>query len=254
MMPLGQFVDRFFNMMDVDGDSIKDIVTLYGTILRSSTGKSARTRTWRDVDNFVSLNGTLIWSLGYLSGSRYAMFGITRTLDVPSLVGYCGGPRGPNDSYDAAISAADIGAVEPPFYDVHPIPDVTGDGWDDLLTTDFEYYVPSQYGYVVLVAGGDYIKNDDPSASVAISVSTPGVVNIWPNPAFASSTVSWNVAMNISEVDLIDVLGRTIARNDISQTPASLELDLTDLPNGQYFVRLLSTLGTATTAKLAVHR
>lgn len=87
------------------------------------------------------------------------------------------------------------------------------------------------------------------SESSQIEVTTNGVsvsenesmnINVYPNPAESLVNVT---AEGLRNVELIDMMGRIISRNESSETTTTI--DLSNLTSGIYFLRITTETGVA---------
>lgn len=62
---------------------------------------------------------------------------------------------------------------------------------------------------------------------------------VYPNPAVNSLNVMASFSAGIAKVEIVNIVGRSVAVYDWSTTNGKMNLDITELPQGVYFVRLL---------------
>jgi len=227
--------------LDCDGDSVLDFAVPFVPervgVYRSAGGKSLRSRSLAldDVDLLYHRQFyTLPDNFGYLSdsGRRYAMLGIQGA--VPKI-GFSGGPNGPDHLWDVF---ADIN----PF--VKPVPDVTGDGWDDLLTAE-----PSRdrwTGIADLYAGGPYIPRDPLLGVHWVSDgANDNAIALWPNPAREQVHIAWrgDLARLPRRFEVYDATGRLIARGQTESWRGEVLWYCAGAASGLYLVRVLDFHG-----------
>lgn len=78
-------------------------------------------------------------------------------------------------------------------------------------------------------------------------------VKVYPNPANKSATIEWiNNQYNISKVALVNLVGQTIFEKNNLQNKNQLNIDLSNLSNGIYFIRLTNQLNQSYNEKIIV--
>lgn len=103
------------------------------------------------------------------------------------------------------------------------------------------YRVRNQYGedFVTVVNayrnGGDHLIPWS-CAHLAVEKPVSHEISIYPNPAHNSLTIQ---AEGLQKVEIIDVTGRK------TKESSSHQVDISKLPNGHYFVRIITTTGTS---------
>jgi hypothetical protein len=232
-------------VLDCDGDSILDIAMANGitrvNLFRSGSGKDARTRLFTPDDADIILRRyqfAVPKNLGYLadSGRHYAMLGIGGA-DVggpTTLLGFSGGPNGPDHAFDAYDFPS-------PFNAQVPVADVTGDGWDDFLYS----YAASNFnaGFAALYAGGPYIPRD-PSLGVEYANPVTGVrrdaIQIWPTPAHDELHITWRGDLTHMPARFVvhDVLGRHVANGEVEPWRGEALWRCGDVAPGVYFLTI----------------
>ena len=129
-------------------------------------------------------------------------------------------------------------------------------GQDPILTADemTEYGLEGSFElcYTFEIHAGPGSSTTDPDMSnnqacitinrgeVAISENVVSEVSIYPNPA--TSVLNVNAA-GYSQVEVINMLGQVVYSNSISN---NAQINVSDLNNGVYFVRLSGANGTTT--------
>lgn len=103
------------------------------------------------------------------------------------------------------------------------------------------YWVRNQHGQNLVSVVNAYRNGGthaipEPCDHVGIdNVDSYQQCDIYPNPAHNQLNVR---AVNLQQVDIVDLSGRCVATSDKSS------VDISDLPNGHYFVRIVTTTGT----------
>ena len=129
-------------------------------------------------------------------------------------------------------------------------------GEDPILTADemTEYGLEGSFElcYTFEIHAGPGSSTTDPDMSnnqacitinrggVAISENVVSEVSIYPNPATSVLNVD---AAGYSQVEVINMLGQVVYSNSISN---NAQINVSDLNNGVYFVRLSGANGTTT--------
>jgi hypothetical protein len=229
--PLYPRIGNGFVMLDCDGDHHSDLwisgpdgsMYLYRMGI---AGKDPRTRpmTLEDADDRLHLfNYLLPYSVGYLMDSlrRYETIGLGGPDPAGGgrMVMIAGGPNGPNSSYDAYYSPASDGLIEGDvFRNTRPLDDATGDGWPDLLVADPSWYQFDQ-GIAILLAGGPYIPNDDPTVSVQEVPTSErrDALHLWPNPVRDILHIAWcgDLKRMPARMAVHDISGRMITEGAV---------------------------------------
>lgn len=76
---------------------------------------------------------------------------------------------------------------------------------------------------------------------------------VYPNPAINSLNVLASMSANVSKVDIVNIVGHSVAQYTWSTSNGKMNFDITELPQGIYFVRLIDTAGKAVyTEKVSV--
>jgi len=222
---------------DLDGNGTFDFLqpSPPGRVLifRSRTGKSYRDRSLLvdDADNILYGGAHSIpVGVGYLSDS-------SREYEMLMLAGASpfyflnGGQNGPDAFYEIATT------TEPYVYTGA---DITGDGWDDLLTT----YPQSNFnaGVVTLWAGGPYIPRD---ASMGVRWVSDGVkveaIALWPNPAREVVHVAWRGDLTRPPRRLVvtGLDGRRVAEGSVAFGVGEMVWSCGGVPSGTYLCTML---------------
>lgn len=81
------------------------------------------------------------------------------------------------------------------------------------------------------------------SEDCKVSVVSPELDNsyaVYPNPAVNSLNVYASKSAQIAKVEIVNIVGRSMAVHNWSTANGKMTLDITDLPQGVYFVRLIN--------------
>ncbi len=241
--------------LDCDGDGVldiaadvnylmKDTVSTVGLFL-SKRGKSIRTRSLALDDIDVRYHRRGFHSpvrLGYMGDSlrQFEMLGILGADDTGplSVLGLLGGIDGPDHT-------PDVYAWDEHFNDDSPIPDVTGDGWNDWLCL----YALQGYdvGHATLHAGGPYIPRDSTAAGVH-DIDVAGVrggLSIWPNPVRNEFHIAWRGDLHRFPARFIvhDMLGREIARGEMDARNGQAMWECASRTPGMYILSVYEANG-----------
>lgn len=250
--------------LDVDGDSALDIVgnrlpdvssdrwqiNLYS----SRSGRSVWDRTFSEGDAQRIYRTTGLYaggSLGYIndSGRRYAMLGLFGPggSGGAGVYGLSGGADGPNSTYDGYYSAADDGMIAGSVFGVGgPVGDATGDGWDDYLTGNPQWYGQDQ-GIVLLLSGGPYIPTDDPTVSVREAPVAGEAVglSLWPNPVVEELHIAWkgNLRKMPDRLVVYDAAGRLVVEGEVEGWRGSAIWRCGSVASGTYLLVVFDETG-----------
>ena len=227
--------------LDCTGDSVLDIAmarTARVDLYRSNAGKDIHSRSFdsSDADNVYLWSGYIApYRFGYLNdkGRRYEMLDIYAGGDL----GLSGSPDGPDARYETRNS--DIWVVSA------PVGDVTGDGWEDLLSSQWNYGFHT--GIANLFAGGPYIPRDP--ASGVRTVSTPDhpqAFHVWPNPVRDALHIAWrgDLRQMPHRYAVHDILGRHLYEATVESWRGELVWDCSTQPSGSYLVSLVAADGS----------
>ena len=113
----------------------------------------------------------------------------------------------------------------------------------DLTVTDYEGH---DFDTLVMLIGDGI-----PSSSVATDRAQSLDWTIFPNPAINALTIASNDASTSGSVDVIDALGRSVLKGNLKAGNATL--DVSTIPNGTYFVRLITAAGATTKTINVLH-
>ena len=256
--PNVSFAVPFMPLFDSDGDRVQEFM-LPGAdgdwyyYNMNAPGKDPRTRPLTLADAERSYRGyNKPYKVGYLNDStrRYEMVG--RTGGDPGggarMVVLSGGKDGPNPTYDAYYSAAADGLTPGNVFGRGgPIGDATGDGYDDYLAANPEWF-NLQQGIVVLLAGGPYIPNDDTTLSVQ-SVATDehrAALHIWPNPVSDELHVAWRGDLKRPPglLRIYDMNGRLIVEGPVNTGRGEAIWKCGSVASGSYLLVVCDRHGT----------
>jgi hypothetical protein len=236
--------DRTLNVgeltvLDCNGDSVLDLAegkpSRHVSVYLSGAGKSLRTRSLMldDVDlDFEGTVGIFPGRHGYLSDSarRFELLGIQ---DGRFDMEFSGGPPGPDFTYDAYSN--DL--LGNRF--TRPLGDVTGDGWDDLMTGYFGY--DNYNGIARVFAGGPYIPRDPSSGVRTVATDERSdAIHLWPNPVTAQLHIAWRGDLKrMPRMFVIhDIRGSEIARGTVESWRGEAIWNCTDVPAGNYLLSI----------------
>lgn len=129
---------------------------------------------------------------------------------------------------------------------------VTG-GWQAWTTITQQVTIPqnlTQFA-ISIPAGGfnlNWVEFSSNSGSRQNDVTlmeqiSPQRVSIYPNPAFSTLTVESN---GFSKASIISLEGREIQSHDLDINDMTLEMDVSNLQNGIYIIRMVGQIGTET--------
>ena len=77
---------------------------------------------------------------------------------------------------------------------------------------------------------------------VWISPSLDNSFSVYPNPAINSLNVVASFSAHISKVEIVNIVGMSVQEVKWNTTSGKMTFDITELPQGIYFVRLLSLI------------
>jgi hypothetical protein len=223
------------------------------------SGKSARTRpfTLDDADqSFYRTQARVPLNLGYLNDAahRYQMpgiAGVSPSGQSSMLMGFASGPQGPDQSYEAFYAADLDGVIEGNVLAmVRPISDCNGDGWDDLLTSNFSW--PGQnWGIALVLAGGPEIPRDPSSGVRQISLEEKSdAISVWPNPARDELNIAWrgDLKKMPRRFTVHDMSGREIARGEVESWRGEALWHCAGVASGAYVLTVHDEHGSLITS------
>jgi hypothetical protein len=223
--------------IDFTGVGFGDSAGFY--LWRSRTGKDPYSRPFSgaDFDTRIPSPGTGI-GLGYLNDSsrQYEMLSIGYGSQLHL---YSGGPHGPNSSYDAYYDPREDGLTANIYGSGGPMPDVNGDGWDDLIFGNSAYttFGPNQ-GIALILAGGPYIPFDTAASDVQqvpAEGHQAGLV-LYPNPVHDELHVAWrgDLKRMPERFEAFNTRGERVAGGVVDSWRAEALWKMEGLPAGVY--------------------
>ncbi len=240
--------------LDCDGDSIIDLAfergrgqpSHQGVYLFRSAGRVAfaRTRTFE-------MNNADFWVPGYTAhrsggflndrSRQFEMLAIFRSGfnpgDPSTMYLLSGGTSGPDSLYDAYTTSTAINLTI-------PMMDVDGDGWSDLLVSNF---APNFNGGIAAIfAGGPYIPG--PKVSAVEAVAGEGHVQaltVWPNPVREELHIAWrgDLSRMPALMEVHDLRGREVARGAVEPWRGAALWRPGALPAGVYVLTVRDAAG-----------
>jgi hypothetical protein len=259
-----------WSTLDCDGDGALDFMfpgpDNHVYLFRSHvSGKSARTRSFTldDADqSFYRTQARVPLNLGYLNDAthRYQMpgiAGVSPSGQSSMLMGFASGPEGPDHSYEAFYAADLDGLIEGNVVGtIRPISDCNGDGWDDVLTSNFSW--PGQnWGIALVLAGGPEIPRDPSSGVRQISLEEKSdAISVWPNPARDVVNIAWRGDLKKMPRRFVvhDMVGREIAHGEVPAGSGAARWQCGDLPSGVYLVSIYDERGNPVATTRVVKR
>ena len=124
----------------------------------------------------------------------------------------------------------------------YPVGDVSGDGWEDLLSTYPDW--GADQGIAIILEGGPYIPHDDPTVSVReVPVDDySDALHLWPNPVNDQLSLAWRGDLTAmpEQARIYDTRGQLVAEYQLNSAgrPGSAVLDCSGLPSGSYLLQL----------------
>ncbi|KXK57044.1 MAG: T9SS type A sorting domain-containing protein [Chlorobi bacterium] len=249
--------------LDSDGDSIADILVNGNYLFRSASGKNFRSRSFQvdDADQQLQSPDFFVrFNAGPLNNSnhRFDMIALVRPgqdrFASSELRLFSGGPAGVNTTYDAFYSTHSDGMIAGnSFQHVVPLADCNGDGWSDLLVADPNWWGFDQ-GIAIILAGGPYIPNDDPSVDVQQlpAEGKSNAISLWPNPVRDQLNIAWHGGLNLppARIAIHDLTGRLVASGTTDPSVGAAVWHADAVADGTYFLTLYDRNGAAIASKL----
>lgn len=241
-------------LVDFNGDSVMDRVgNLYWTdssvffLWLSGPDHDPRTRPFDSTDvNLILEDQFGGGTFGYVADSlrRYHMMSLSDPpLQARDLYGLAGGPDGPNLTYDAWLAGG-----ESPLGGGQSAGDVNGDGWEDRIIASETYGGPG-VGIALIIAGGSYIPNDDPSSAVREEpiAGEAGGLYLWPNPVADELHVAWkgNLKKMPARLTVHDVAGRLVVEGEVNPWRGEALWRCASVPAGTYLLTVYDAGGAA---------
>ncbi|WP_373549035.1 T9SS type A sorting domain-containing protein [Haliscomenobacter sp.] len=81
----------------------------------------------------------------------------------------------------------------------------------------------------------------------------PAELQLWPNPASTNLELQVKAAVDLAQIRVYDLLGRTRFQTPISGQVISTSIDVSTWPKGIYLLELLAKNGTSKTEKFLIH-
>ena len=263
----GKGLNRSLALVHLDGDGCIDIATTVGTaptpgvyIYLSSSQKDFRTRTfdYSDADivletedyhipvartggGYINDTTDQFESLLLIGPSIYDPF-------EPMLLLFSGGKGGPNVTWDGLYAPSRDGVTAGPVMQhIKPIADCNGDGWDDLLISDDDWYLFDR-GIAMVISGGPEIPNDDPTVSVQ-EIATEehaAALHAWPNPMHSELHIAWRGDLRTKPRQFMvhTLLGELVATGKVEPGVGIVTWKNTSLPSGTYVLSVLNKEGS----------
>jgi hypothetical protein len=159
-------------------------------------------------------------TLGYMHDAtrRYQMLGLDGEVGAhqTARLGISGGKEGPDNTYEAYYSPGLDGLDNRWMFGGGPVPDVTGDGYDDAVFVSESYGGNSGIAY--LLAGGSYIPRDSTVLGVR-NIPVAGReegLSLFPNPVHDELTITWrgDLKQVPARFQIHDLLGNLIIASD----------------------------------------
>ncbi|KXK57037.1 MAG: T9SS type A sorting domain-containing protein [Candidatus Kapabacteria bacterium] len=249
--------------LDSDGDSIADILVNGNYLFRSASGKNFRSRSFQvdDADQQLQSPDFFVrFNAGPLNNSnhRFDMIALVRPgqdrFASSELRLFSGGPAGVNTTYDAFYSTHSDGMIAGnSFQHVVPLADCNGDGWSDLLVADPKWWGFDQ-GIAIILAGGPYIPNDNPSVDVEQlpAEGKSNAISLWPNPVRDQLNIAWHGGLSLppARIAIHDLTGRLVASGTTDPSVGAAVWHADAVADGTYFLTLYDRNGAVVASRL----
>jgi len=121
-------------------------------------------------------------------------------------------------------------------------------GLNSTTTYDFQIQTVCTNGNISQWSRAITVTTMAPPAPRLSPVQSITRINITPNPATTSTTISWQDAIGtVNEISVLNSLGREVFKTAVVSTDvkSSLNLDLTGYSPGMYFVRMSNRAGVS---------
>jgi PKD repeat protein len=243
-----QFADIGWTLVNNDGDNAFGITTAAAFSGSKSTRIVNSTSMDGRIDQLISPTMDMSDATDITLSFRYAFARRSSTNDDRLRVfvsNNCGESWSLRKQLFAGASLTTGGTVSGSFIPTGP------DQWgfEEITTISASYHVPNfRIRFEFESDGGNNLYIDDININgmpvgIEESAGGPGSsLSVFPNPATSNTQAIVNVtAAGQVRVELVDVVGRTIAGLHDGQLPAGerrFDLPLSGLPSGLYFVRL----------------
>lgn len=101
--------------------------------------------------------------------------------------------------------------------------------------TDSVCYAVGRYQYIYKTtnAGGPLI-----GVGINESKVQTNALRVYPNPAGNSVTVEWSKEVQVQNLAVFDYLGREVLNKQLNNNTHSLQIDVSALPQGMYFLHI----------------
>jgi hypothetical protein len=114
-------------------------------------------------------------------------------------------------------------------------------------------YGQGPQGDVIRINNYVRLVRDDSSAMGINEIINDHLLNIYPNPVSNSCTISFNCSISQATVGVYNLLGSKVKEINASNS-SSIEIDLSDVPNGIYILSATTDKGITFNKKLIVAR
>ena len=245
---------------DFDGDRSMDFAGTAGRdatrgtyLYLSRSGKSVRSRTFTrfdadrwfpNLDQFtVGIAGSLLATSAYFNDStkHLQMLRLQSGANDQTIMSLFSGSRnGPNGAVDGYYSSGFDGLSNHSIEGYGGrLPDCTGDGWDDLITSSPRW--PGDFsGIAVILAGGPYIPLDQPTVGVRTEPMADHErgLYLWPNPATTELNIAWRGDLSAmpTRMTVHDVSGKLIAEGEVRPELGSARWATDGVASGRYLL------------------
>ena len=245
---------------DFDGDRSMDFAGTAGRdatrgtyLYLSRSGKSVRNRTFTrfdadrwfpNLDQFtVGIAGSLLATSAYFNDStkHLQMLRLQSGANDQTIMSLFSGSRnGPNGAVDGYYSSGFDGLSNHSIEGYGGrLPDCTGDGWDDLITSSPRW--PGDFsGIAVILAGGPYIPLDQPTVGVRTEPMADHErgLYLWPNPATTELNIAWRGDLSAmpTRMTVHDVSGKLIAEGEVRPELGSARWATDGVASGRYLL------------------
>ena len=235
--------------LDCDGDSVLDFAepkpSKHVAVYLSGRGKSLRTRALTPDDADLDFQGAVNFfapeRFGYISDSarRFEMLGIE---DGLFHTGFSGGPPGPDHAYDVYSSELFGNRY------TRPLGDVTGNGWNDLISGYFGE--ENRNGVARVFAGGPYIPRDPSSGVRAVPTDERAdAIHIWPNPTTTELHIAWRGDLKRMPrgFSVFDITGQLVAHGEVASWRGEAYWNCAGVAAGNYLLSIYDYTGALIT-------
>lgn len=134
---------------------------------------------------------------------------------------------------------------------------------DSTGTSAYPYLIgPNYYGVVETAnigPGGGHVTISEtvttynPASGITESGSTGALFSMYPNPADEQVTLEFHAPLeSTTQLRIVNSLGQVVRNEELAQQLSSVQLSVTDLSAGLYFISLESASGKTVTGKLSI--